>query len=530
MIVEDQHAAIAFLSDPASYGGAGDRVERIETHISIVFLAGSRAYKLKRAVRFSYLDFSTVEDRRRACAMELELNRRTAPDLYMAVAEIRRGPEGVLAFGDAGELVDCVVVMKRFDQAALLDNIARQGGLGRALMQNLADRISLFHRLAEVDRAYGGVARLRSVIESNATNLALAPAGVFDQAAVPALTAASAAALQRWGKLAEERRTAGKVRLCHGDLHLRNICLIDGQPILFDCIEFSRPLACIDVLYDLSFLLMDLAQRGFPGWANFIFNRYFDIESEVEGAALLPLFMSMHAAIRAHVTAAALPARPADGTFERSRQEASAYLEHALSLLAAHDPLLLAVGGPSGTGKSSLAYAIAPELGPPPGARVLRSDVIRKRLMGVAPETRLPPEAYSRAVNNAVYGAMLEEARRLTGNGGAVVLDAVFGQPAERAAAAALAAQGGIDFRSIWLDAPADILEARIGARSRDASDATVEVVRRQLGELKRPSDWDILDASGGPSEVLAGARTALAAAMRPAVPPSGAARPPRRP
>src|SRR4029077_19982247 len=314
----------------------------------------------------------------------------------------------------------------------------------------------------------------------------------------------------------EARGRGGKVRLCHGDLHLRNICLIDGHPTLFDCIEFSRSLACVDVLYDLSFLLMDLIHRDYPAWANLVFNRYFDVESEVEGAAHLPLFMSMHAAIRAHVSAAAIQGKPPDDGLDRSRRDAQRYLDEASSLLVSREPAILAIGGPSGTGKSTLAYAIAPGLGHLPGARVLRSDVIRKRLAGVPPETQLTPEGYTAEASRAVYGTLLDEARRLTANGHSVILDAVFARRAEREAAASLAADGAVRFYGIWLDAPAEVLEARVLARSRDASDATPATVRQQLRYVERPADWSALDAARGSAQILAAARNILAQSAGP--------------
>jgi uncharacterized protein len=516
MIVADQSKAIAFLSDPASYGGTVGPVERMETHVSLVFLAGERAYKLKRAVRFSYLDFSTAARRRQACELEYSLNRRTAPDLYLGVAEIRQDKEGRLAFGSEGELVDSVVVMQRFDQSALLDNVARRGGLNHEMMQDLADRIAAFHRAAEINRNAGGRAQLTEVIDGNAANLALASPAIFEAAAVRGATAKSRAALDRLADQIEARRLGGKVRLCHGDLHLRNICLIDGHPTLFDCIEFSRSLACVDVLYDLSFLLMDLIHRDYPAWANLVFNRYFDVESEVEGAAPLPLFMSMHAAIRAHVSAAAIQGKPPDDGLDRSRRDAQRYLDEASSLLVSREPAILAIGGPSGTGKSTLAYAIAPGLGHLPGARVLRSDVIRKRLAGVPPETQLTPEAYTAEASRAVYGTLLDEARRLTANGHSVILDAVFARRAEREAAASLAADGAVRFHGIWLDAPAEVLEARVLARSRDASDATPAIVRQQLRYVERPADWSALDAARGSAQILAAARNILAQSAGP--------------
>jgi aminoglycoside phosphotransferase family enzyme/predicted kinase len=505
MIVEDQSATIAFLSNPASYGDAAQHVERIDTHISNLFLVGERAYKLKRAVKFSYLDFSSPALRAEATARELALNRRTAPELYLEVRSIRRAASGGLGFGGEGELVDSVVVMRRFDQEKLFDRMAERGTLNRPLMQELADRIVAFHRDAEVDMGCGGKGALVDLIDANALNLGGATPSVFDPEAVIRLTLVSHEALERLAELVEGRRQAGKVRLCHGDLHLRNICLADGRPTLFDCVEFSRALACIDVLYDLSFLLMDLRYRRLGDLANLVFNRYFDREDEVDGIALLPLFQSMHAAIRAHVSAAALPGEPARR--EQLMTDARDYLALAVGLLDPVPRRLVAIGGFSSTGKSTLAYGLAPEIVGPPGARVLRSDVIRKRQMGVAPETRLPPEAYTPEVSEKVYGAMREEAERLLRAGHSVVVDAVFDKAKERTGFARLARMVHAPFTGLWLDAPAEILDARIGARSLDASDATSDVLRKQLALNLGEMDWQRLDASAGPDAVREAAR-----------------------
>ena len=282
MLVEDQAEVLAFLKDPSSYGGP-EPVERIDTHASAIFLVGILAYKLKRAVRFSYLDYGTAELRAAACAAEVALNRRTAPALYLGTRDLRRQANGSLGFEGEGALVDTVVIMRRFDQSYLFDRLAQQGGLTPRLMRDLADRIAAFHRDAEIDRNFGGHARLSADIAANEANMILAVPEVFDAAAVAALAGASRATLERLRDLVEERRAAGLVRLCHGDLHLRNICLLDGLPTLFDCVEFNRPLACIDVLYDLSFLLMDLAHRRLPDLAGMVFNRYFDQRRDRRG-------------------------------------------------------------------------------------------------------------------------------------------------------------------------------------------------------------------------------------------------------
>ncbi len=504
---DDQTETIAFLSDPSIFGV--DKVDRVDTHISCVFLAGDRAYKLKRAVRFSYLDFSTAELRRAACESEIRLNRRTAPDVYLRVEAIRRGKDGKLRLGGDGTPVDFVVVMRRFDESSVLDNIARHGGLTGEMIQDLADAIAAFHESAERDASFGSPEWLTGVIESNDSNLRLVGRRALDPAAISRLTEQSVAEVKRVAALTEERRQSGKVRLCHGDLHLRNICLLDGTPTLFDCIEFDRALATIDVLYDLSFLLMDLRHRGFPQWASLAFNRYFDMTGETTGARLLPLFMSIHAAIRSHVGLASA-ARASGSTADEITGEAKAYLAEARSLLERPAPALLAVGGASGTGKSTLAYGVAPHTGGALGARVLRSDVIRKRLARRPPETRLPPEAYTPAASQKVYEAMIAEAAMLLKAGNAVILDAVFGKAGERDAARRLAGECGVPFRPVWLQAGNEIRHQRVATRSKDASDATPAILEAQLHQIETPADWPMIDVEGGRERSLAAAKAIL--------------------
>jgi uncharacterized protein len=511
MIVEDQSATVAFLSDPSSYGEGAASVERIDTHISHLFLAGERAYKLKRAVKFSYVDFSNAALRAAAAEQELALNRRTAPALYLEVRHIRRTESGGLAFGGEGEVVDSVVVMRRFDQDALFDRMAARGELTLPLMLELADRIAEFHRAAEVDPDCAGKGGLIELIDANALNLGAATPAVFDPEAVIRLTLASHEVVERLCELIEARRQAGRVRLCHGDLHLRNICLFEGRPTLFDCVEFNRAIACVDVLYDISFLLMDLLHRGLGELANAVFNRYFDREAEVEGVAVLPLFLSMHAAIRAHVMAATL--QPQDGPEKRGPvvEESRTYLGLAGRLLEPAPRRLIAIGGLSGTGKSTLAYALAPVVGAVPGARVLRSDIVRKRLLGVAPETRLPEEAYAEQASEEVYDALRDEAERLLRAGHSVVVDAVFAKQHERATFGRLARGQHAAFLSLWLEAPGEVLEARIAKRGADASDATVEVLRKQLTWELGAIDWQRIDAGGTPEAIQAAVRLLLA-------------------
>ena len=502
-MADDQTDAIAFLSDPASYGLGVGAVERFETHISLVFLAGDRAYKLKRAVKLPYVDFSTLEQRREACAAELALNRRSAPELYLETRAIVRGADGATGWGADGgtgaQIIDWVVVMRRFDQAQRLDAAAKAGGLEPQLIHALAAHIADFHANAERRPDRGGAAALDAIIAENFECLRTSPVA-FSPERIRALSGQSKERLGRVRGLLDRRCAEGKVRRCHGDLHLRNICVIDGKPVLFDCIEFSEAFASIDVLYDLAFLLMDLDHQDHRASANLLLNRYLDLTGESDGLAAMPLFISLRAAIRAHVTAA--------GGGEAA--EAQAYFDHARAALEPAPARLIAVGGVSGTGKSTLAAALAPELGATPGARVLRSDVIRKRLFGLDPEARLPEGGYSAEVTAQVYAALCQQAAAALAAGYSAIIDAVALRPDERRSFAEVGREAGVPFTGLWLEAPAGAMTGRVTARRHDASDATSEIVARQLDIDPGPIDWRRIEAGGTPEDVAARARKAL--------------------
>lgn len=469
--MSDQDEVIAFLARGSE--------ARVQTHISIVFLHADTAYKLKRAVRFSYLDYSTLARRKAFCEAELALNRRTAPELYRRVRAITRAALGGLEFDGAGEPVDYVLEMRRFAEADVFDSLAQAGKLTARLLRDLTDNIAAFHRQAECTPRDGAVL-LRGVVEGNAENLAKAG---FDPALVAQVNAACRAAVEAHAPLLAARGEG--IRRCHGDLHLGNIVLWQGQPLLFDCIEFSEGFACIDPLYDLAFLLMDLLHRGERDFAALVFNRYLDRTSEADGMAAMPLFVAVRAAIRAHVLAV-----------QGKAEEGKTYLALAAEVLCPATPRLLAIGGVSGSGKSTLAAALASEFTPAPGARVLRSDVLRKTLCGVAPETRLPESAYTREMNARVYAALHVQAEAALAVGYSVILDAAFLRQEEREAVAALAVRLGKGFVGFWLDAPDEVLIARLDARCDDASDAGAAVLRRQrvleTGEIR----WTRIDAA----------------------------------
>ena len=496
-----QAEIVAFLADPATYGLGAGEVGHNTTHGAHVFLAGADAYKLKRAVTLPYLDYGTAERREAACRAELEVNRRTAPGIYLGVEPVVRRADGGLAIGGDGEAVDWVVHMRRFDEAGLLDRLAAKGPLDDALVRALADRVAAFHAACEPARADGaGAAEMRRLVETNAD----AMPDWFPAAAVAALRRRSLAEVDRLADHLDARRRDGWVRHGHGDLHLGNIVLHEGEPVLFDAIEFDPRLARTDILYDLAFLLMDLWHRDQRRGANLLLGRYLTMLGSHAGLAALPLFLATRAGIRAHVSAT----RAGDGD-AAMRGTALGYLRRAAELLDGSPPRLVGIGGFSGSGKSTLARLVAPSLGRPPGAVVLRSDEVRKRLAGVAPEQPLGPEAYTAAMHERVFGELRHRAAEVLAGGQACIVDAVHDRDDTRARLAAVAADAGVPFRGIWLDVPPAELERRIVARAGDASDAGPAVLRGQLGRPP-PADWTRVAAVGDPAAVLAHVRAAL--------------------
>ncbi len=477
-VVEDQSEVIAFLT-------AHLRPERrVDTHGAVVFLTRDRAYKLKRAVKFPYMDFSTAERRQEMCAAEIEINRKLAPEIYLGVASVSRTAQGLM-LGEPGEaarnVVDSLVVMHRFDENGLLDRMAERGELALELMTSLGGRIALFHdALSPIRSTFCMPEAYRHSVAADVRQM-LEAGDRLDPPTSAALAEAMPAALEPYMDLVVRRVEAGAIRRCHGDLHLRNIVLIDGRPVPFDAIEFSERIANIDILYDLSFTLMDLCERRLRPLANRLLNEWLWRIAELpeapheEALALLPMFLSRRAAIRAFVDAQAAAVSGADTARARDYQKV------ALSFLQPASPHVVAVGGLSGSGKTTLALKLAPGIGRSPGAVVVRSDVERKRRAGLALEERMPAGSYTPEASAQVYDACLARAERVLRAGHSVVLDAVFARPGERAAAEALARKVGVPFEGIWLDVPKEVAQARVAARKADASDATPAVVERQF-------------------------------------------------
>jgi aminoglycoside phosphotransferase family enzyme/predicted kinase len=520
---DNQDRVIAFLSTPQAYSGRVPRsdvpaVERIDTHISIVWLVGERVYKLKRAVHFDYVDFSSVERRRLACEAEVRLNRRTAPSLYLGVLPVTLESGGELALAGRGDPIDWLVEMVRFDQDTLFDRLAERGRLDIGLMEGLADAIARLHDDAERHADRGGRSGMAWVVEGNASGLVEQGAGILDVGDCDRLTARTRAALAQHASQLDDRRDRGLVRACHGDLHLRNICLLEGRPTLFDAIEFNDDISCIDVLYDLAFLLMDLWHRDLRAHANAVCNEYLARTKDWDGVALLPFFLSCRAAVRAKTGATAAKVQHDQADMGRLQEASRQYLRLAAELLDPPPPCLIAIGGLSGSGKSTLARRLAPLVGAAPGAVIVRSDVIRKELLGVVSTTRLGPEGYTSEMNRRVYEAVTERAHDALLAGHSVVADAVYARPTDRDAIAAIARATAVPFVGLWLEGPSEVLARRLRDRVSDASDATPEVLMQQtltdLGAL----GWNRVDGAQAIEQVVRSAEAIMLRAAPPAV------------
>jgi uncharacterized protein len=471
-IPAEQREVVQFLSELA---GGPPR----ETHISAVFIGSDTVWKLKKAVRLPFLDFTTWAAREHFLRRELEINQPTAPGLYRDIVGIERGADGALRFG-SGAPVDFVLRMARVPEQDFLDVIVSNNGLTPALLDALGDTVAAYHAQSPRVDGLDLEASMRSIINGNVRSaqtagLSMTEVNVWYERIMVAIEAR-----RPWFTA---RSAAGFVRRCHGDLHLGNICIWQGKPVPFDALEFDEALATIDVGYDLAFLLMDLDHRVGRAAANRVMNRYVARNGDADVTGGFPVFLSQRAMIRAHVLAS-------------MGQDGGAYLAAAQTYLDPVTPVVVAIGGLQGTGKSTLARALAPSLGPAPGALVLRSDETRKRLNALAPEARLPPDAYTDAANANTNATVVKQASDAAKASHAVIVDATFLDLVARRNVASATASIGTRFLGVWLQAPLSVLEERVAARTGDASDATVAVLRQSAQNDPGAGDWLPVDAT----------------------------------
>lgn len=507
----DLHEAlIAGLMQPAAYPHAVAQVERIDTHISTVLLAGDYAYKLKKPVAFDFVDFSTVERRRQSCVDEVRLNQRTAPRIYVDVVPIA-GPRSAPRIGGSGTVVEYAVRMRRFDSAQTLDRLARDGAISAAHIDRLAATIARFH--ADANRAVGsaGPDSVRQRVDDNFAFMRERVQSAADRARLDALAAWSAAGLRAHSARIAARSAQGFVREGHGDLHLGNIVMLDGEPVPFDALEFNAGLRRIDVINDIAFTFMDLLDHGLPGPAWRLVGAYVEHTGDYEGLALLHFYAGYRALVRAKI---ALIREQQSHVARHLRlhehRSFASYLALAEQLAAPRARRLVVMCGLSGSGKSTVAQHLAETM---PAIRV-RSDVERKRLHGLAATARSDGRIYGEAATRATYARLADIARSLLEADLAAIIDAAFLQRDERRAFRALAEELGARFTLLVCEAPVEVLRARVAARAAqggDPSEADVDVLQRQLAWWQPLAADELADvvrcdtSSGAWAQALAG-------------------------
>jgi len=497
-LAEHDRLVEALLHQPAALDTPPAERTHLHTAISSLIIAGTGVIKLRKPLQLDFLDFSTPELRRVDCEEELRLNRRTAPQVYLDVQPVTGTLDAPRLGGDPAQAIDWALHMQRFDDSLRLDRLADQGRITPALVDALAQAVARFHAaLSPSPPDFGRPQVVRHWAIDNFDTLDAGPAASTHGARLRALRAWTDSEFDRVAPLLAVRSAAGWVRECHGDLHLGNIVLIGGQPVLFDCLEFNPALRHIDVMADLAFLFMDLHRHGLGPLAWRAANAYAEHSGDHAGMACLRFFAVYRAMVRAKV--ALLRAEQHDAqawaAFERDLA-----LAEALAAPRTGPQHLVATSGVSGSGKSTVAQMLVESL----GAIRIRSDVERKRLFGLAatarPDLTQAAQLYGSAATRRTYARLDALAGTLLDAGLHTIVDAAFLRRDERERLRAVAAAHGARFTLIECHAPDEVLRERVRRRLRtdnDASDADLSVLAMQLqrrepaGDDERPCRLD---------------------------------------
>ncbi|KEZ76306.1 AAA family ATPase [Salinisphaera hydrothermalis] len=500
--LDAQRRLIDALQHPNRYPHAVDSVRRIETHISILLLAGDYVYKIKKAVRLPFVDYGTLERRRTCCEAEIRLNRRYAPDIYLDCVAVHAGPDGP-SFADSGPVIEYAVRMARFAPEAQGDVCARDGRITIESVDGLAATIARYHDHAPSPPPRPDYGSAEAVIATAKANLDEYRV-LIDPTESSIFTPLDRWMRERLARAAlsfEQRRAAGFVRECHGDMHLANLIYRTGYWEAFDCVEFDAALRWIDVMDDMAFTLMDLYAHGLVEPAHRFLNHYLEITGDYAGLAVLRLYLVHRALVRAKVALLGGAAQPAGGNKPH-------YLDTARAL-SIERPRLVITHGISGSGKSWAAERVAEHF----GYVRIRSDIERKRLHGLPPLNHQRAGAFGRGMysdqsSTATYDRLFELAEIALSEGWPVILDAAFLDTDLRDAARAVAHHAGCPFHILDMDVSPEMARRRLRARGdSDASDANERILDQQLARYRplAPDERDdALTTSGACSELRA--------------------------
>ncbi|MGO1462850.1 MAG: AAA family ATPase [Oleiphilaceae bacterium] len=471
------------MQNPDLYDHPVDGFQIIETHISQVILTGQYAYKIKKPMDFGFLDFSTLARRKHFCEEELRLNSRLAEPLYLEVLPITGTPEQPVIGGE-GEPFEYLLKMHQFRQNQLFDHLQETGALKPELLSSLAKQVAGFHSNLEPVPDHKPLGTPEAVYAGMQENFDQIRPMIDDPALLSQLENLEAwtqTTFERHRDLIAQRKNDGFVRECHGDLHLANITIYDGKVTVFDCIEFSDPFRCIDVINDLAFLLMDLESRREYALANLVLNTYLEYRDDFSALPLLPLYKAYRALVRGKI-ALFTRANPALSEEEKAElmQRYSDYAQLAEDYSNIPNRYVLATVGLSASGKTCVSAALSGEL----GLIRLRSDIERKRLHGLAPldDSQSPTGGlmYTEEANQKTYQRLAVLASDLLSAGLPVIVDAACLKEKERALFAAVAESQGVPFALIHCEAPDDLRKEWVRKRKGDASEATIDLLDKQ--------------------------------------------------
>ena len=486
--IDAQRRLLSALEDPRRYPHPVERVERIETHISTVLLAGDYAYKFKKPIDLGFLDFTSLERRAFFCAEEVRLNGRLAPRVYLDRVTVT-GTADAPEFGGEGAPIEYAVRMRRFPQEALLSHIIDAHGLAPELMTRLGERLSAFHDQAAVSAAdgdFGTPSAVAAPIRDTLHDLSRS-APQPERGRVAQLETWIESELRRLEPELRDRLASGRVREGHGDLHLANIALWDGELEIFDGIEFDPALRWIDVMADLGFALMDLEYRGAQRLAWRLLSAYLETSGDYAGLRVLPLYQCYRALVRAKIASIRITQLEGDARAQ-AEAECCRYLQLATGYTTRERPRLLLTHGLSGSGKSTLAQALVDRI----GVVRIRSDLERKRLEGMAPHERgdaaFGAGLYSAASSERTYARLAELADTTLAAGYSPIIDAAFLRNEQFAAFRELAQRHDVPLTVLSVSADPQQLSARVAMRAAtgtDASDAGVAVLQQQLRNLQ---------------------------------------------
>jgi aminoglycoside phosphotransferase family enzyme/predicted kinase len=486
-------------------------VRLVETHISWVFLTGQFAYKIKRPVHYPFVDLRSPAQRAFFCAEELRLNRRFAEELYLDVCAVTLA-DGVARISGQGEVIDHAVRMREFRGEDELDRLLARGAVEQPELEDFGRELAILHaRLPEAgaEQDWGRPQSVRALLLQNLKECLPVAGRLGTQNAVRSLSAAYRTRLDAAEPWLASRRATGKVRECHGDLHARNVVRYGDRLLAFDCMEFEPAFRWIDVAEDLAFLFMDLEARHFAGHAQALLGGYLFQSGDYQACRVLRLYATHRALVRAKVTAL----EAVGAAQERARMTALEghhdYLEHAQRMLAPGGPLLILIGGMSGSGKTSLAQRLAPRL----GAVHVRSDVERKRIAGLAERSRSDSELeqgmYSGETSRRVYERLRQCAADVLAGGYSVIVDATFQRREERALLRAVAAQCAAAMHVIFCHAPRRVLQGRVAARRQAATDASeadlavLEWQRTRFEPIRAEEGLRVIDTDTSGGDVM---------------------------